>query len=464
MALSSINTNIAAYYAQKNIGTASASASSSISRLSSGNRIVRAADDVAALAVGTSLRTQVTTLKQALSNTSQGSSLLQVADGALSQVTEILQRQKAIAVQAGSGSLGSQERSFLNQEFQNLTQEIDRIAGKTNFNGVKLLDGTLTTGGSFKTTNPTAGNYVANFDIATNNTAIGALVDAASGTAPIQATAVVASIASGGTLNPGVVGNISNFSATFVSDGGGTASIADFSFEVNGHIFQANNVDLFANFDDGTALGGSQAIVFNEVLPGGATGQTLTVTVNDLDQGVIADQTTLDSSIGDYLGNALNATYISQNRGLTGFTSTSASGTVLQGISTAPVFNTHTIDTSNGNTSFGNVESVNVVNVGNASDANGQISVRHQRQRLHALRPQYRYRQRWRACFHQHLNAYAHHWRNGSHRNHHHRFDRSGFEHQRQYANRCQGSGGCTSHRARRFQRLQQRRLELPGW
>jgi len=79
----------------------------------------------------------------ALINTSQGSSLLQVADGALSQVTDILQRQKSIAVQAGSGSLTSNERTFLNQEFQALTQEIDRLAQQTNFNGVELLNGAL---------------------------------------------------------------------------------------------------------------------------------------------------------------------------------------------------------------------------------------------------------------------------------------------------------------------------------
>jgi flagellin len=144
MALNSINTNIAAMAAQGNIGRASNMAGSSIARLSSGNRIVRASDDVAAMSAGTSLRTSVTTLKMALINTSQGSSLLQVADGALAQVTDILQRQKAIAVQAGSGSLTASERTFLNQEFQNLTQEAQRLAEKTNFNGVSLLDGVLT--------------------------------------------------------------------------------------------------------------------------------------------------------------------------------------------------------------------------------------------------------------------------------------------------------------------------------
>lgn len=143
MALNSINTNQAALQAQSNIGRASNQASASIARLSSGNRITRAADDVASVSAGTSLRTNVTTLRTALVNTSQGQSLLQVADGALTQVVDILQRQKAISVQAGSGSLTSTERTFLNQEFQQLTQEIDRLVGQTNFNGVTLLDGSL---------------------------------------------------------------------------------------------------------------------------------------------------------------------------------------------------------------------------------------------------------------------------------------------------------------------------------
>lgn len=141
--INSINTNIAAYFAQSNIGIASSMASASVSRLSSGNRIVKASDDVAALSTGTSLRTQVTTLRQALTNASQGTSLLQVADGALSQITEILQRQKAIALQAGSGSLTDTDRAYLNQEFQALSSEIDRLTGSVNFNGVKLLNGAL---------------------------------------------------------------------------------------------------------------------------------------------------------------------------------------------------------------------------------------------------------------------------------------------------------------------------------
>lgn len=160
MALNSINTNIAAYSAQGNISKASNMASASIARLSSGNRITKASDDVAALSIGTSLRTSVTTLRTALLNANQGSSLLQVADGALSQISEILQRQKAIATQATSGSVGDAERGFLNQEFQALSAEITRIAGTTNFNGVQLINGGLGSNTSLVNTNTLAAGFV----------------------------------------------------------------------------------------------------------------------------------------------------------------------------------------------------------------------------------------------------------------------------------------------------------------
>jgi len=144
MTTTSINSNIAAKFAASHLNAASRDLSIATARLASGNRIVCASDDVANLSIGSSLRASVATLRIAKLNTSLGSSLLQVADGALAQIVEILQRQLAIATQAGSGSLTSTERSFLNQEFQALASEINRLVAQTNFNGVKLLDGSLT--------------------------------------------------------------------------------------------------------------------------------------------------------------------------------------------------------------------------------------------------------------------------------------------------------------------------------
>ena len=144
----SINTNIAAYFAQANIAAASVSAQSSISRLSSGNAIVQASDNVAGLATGTSLATQVNALRTAQTNASQGSSLLQVADGALAQIQTILQQQQSVALQAKAGSLTNTDRGFLNQQFQALSNEINILATGTTFNGVNLIDGSIATGGS----------------------------------------------------------------------------------------------------------------------------------------------------------------------------------------------------------------------------------------------------------------------------------------------------------------------------
>jgi len=144
----SINTNIAAFYAQANIATAANNAQSSVARLSSGNRIVQASDDVAALATGTSLQAQVGALKTAQTNAAQGISLLQVADGGLAQIGNILQQQQSLALQAGSGALTNTTRGFLNQQFQALTQQINILATGTSFNGVQLIDGSIATGGS----------------------------------------------------------------------------------------------------------------------------------------------------------------------------------------------------------------------------------------------------------------------------------------------------------------------------
>lgn len=112
----------------------------STARLSSGERLVRAADDVASLSVATRLQTNLTSLRQSRVNLAQADSMLQIMDNGLRETDEILQRMNALAVQAGSGALTSSERGFLNQEYQQLAAEIDRISETTNFNGVKVLN------------------------------------------------------------------------------------------------------------------------------------------------------------------------------------------------------------------------------------------------------------------------------------------------------------------------------------
>ncbi len=139
------NTNLAALGAQRNIGIASNAASSSLSKLSSGSRIPQAKDDAAGLAIGSKLKSEVTGLTQASNNAAQAISLLQIADGALSSIGDMLQRMKALAVQSSSGQLADSDRSLLNQEFTSLRSEVDRVAALTNFNGTTLLAGSTTT-------------------------------------------------------------------------------------------------------------------------------------------------------------------------------------------------------------------------------------------------------------------------------------------------------------------------------
>lgn len=141
MAINSIQTFTAAQLAQTNVSRVGQLSANSIARLSSGERIVNAADDVAAMASGTTLQTRVTSIRANLLNASQGGAMLQIADGALQEITSILQRQKTIATQASSGALTDVERGFLNQEFQALSAEIDRIEGSTSFNGTQVFGG-----------------------------------------------------------------------------------------------------------------------------------------------------------------------------------------------------------------------------------------------------------------------------------------------------------------------------------
>lgn len=266
--INSINTNVAAYTAQSNIGKASSNAGASIARLSSGERITRAADDVASLSVGTSLRTQVTTLRQALVNASQGSSLLQVADGALNQITDILQRQKSIAVQAGSGSLTDSERGFLNQEFQALASEIDRIVDSTTFNGVQLLAGGL--GNSATLLNLDATTAAVDFNAADNSGAVAVV-----GIKAIQAY----NVDTGAELN----GNAAAGELTFVSADGTTELTNGAYYGVNTAVqgqfsdFKLENV-TYGAANVGTAsvkvsIGG---VEFSGNIVGGATNVLVT--------------------------------------------------------------------------------------------------------------------------------------------------------------------------------------------
>jgi flagellin len=113
-----------------------------LERLSSGQRINRAGDDAAGLAISENLKAQIRGLKQSERNAEDGISLVQIAEGGLGEISNILIRLRELAVQAASDTIGPTERKFLNVEFEQLTSEVDRIANSTEFNRVPLLNGT----------------------------------------------------------------------------------------------------------------------------------------------------------------------------------------------------------------------------------------------------------------------------------------------------------------------------------
>jgi len=137
-----IATNVASEMVQKNLSKVSESSAQSLEKLSSGKRITKAADDAAGLAIAKNLEAQTAGLRQATRNANDGISLVQVAEGGLNEVSNIIVRLRELSVQAASDTVGDKERDFLNKEYQQLVSEVDRIAETTAFGGANLLNGT----------------------------------------------------------------------------------------------------------------------------------------------------------------------------------------------------------------------------------------------------------------------------------------------------------------------------------
>jgi flagellin len=142
-----INSNINAYVAANALSKNQRVMDTAMERLSTGVRINSAADDAAGLAITSKMTSQINGLKQAVRNANDAVALVQVADGATAGISDMLQRMRELAVQAANGSYTANDRQALDNEFQQLSGEIDRIATDTQWNGKKLLDGTGFSGG-----------------------------------------------------------------------------------------------------------------------------------------------------------------------------------------------------------------------------------------------------------------------------------------------------------------------------
>ncbi|MCJ7843298.1 flagellin [Lederbergia sp. NSJ-179] len=145
-----INHNIQALNAYRNLSQTMASTSKSLEKLSSGLRINRAADDAAGLAISEKMRSQIRGLGMAERNALDAVSLIQTAEGALNETHSILQRMRELSVQAANGTMDEDDRKSVQLEIKELIDEVDRIAEKTEFNGMSLLDGKNTNGFQFQ--------------------------------------------------------------------------------------------------------------------------------------------------------------------------------------------------------------------------------------------------------------------------------------------------------------------------
>jgi len=189
-----IYNNIDAAVAHRHLGNTSANVSRAMERLSSGLRINRAADDAAGLAVSENMRSQIRGQQVAMRNAEDGISLVQVADGAMGSAVDMLQRLRDLAVQAASGTLVDSQRLNLDKEAQNILQEIDKVGTDTDFNGIKILAGSIAGSSMTIQTGPASGQTIAftvgtvsASDLAISGIAVSSQASASSALASIDA-------------------------------------------------------------------------------------------------------------------------------------------------------------------------------------------------------------------------------------------------------------------------------------
>lgn len=318
-----INSNLIAGSATRNLGAANSIVSGSVARLSSGNRIIKASDDVAGLAIGTSIQSTVKTLEIALLNTQQANSVLSIADGALQQIGDILTRQNSLASQANSGSLGTTERGFLNQEFQALVSEIDRIVGSTQFNGITLLNGSLGSSAGLAVSSTAA-------DITYTDT----------GTVGSSALNGVQFDISNTNDNLALIGSTADIEVTAVDAGGADGLEVIFTLSLNGQTYTSGDTNV-------TVADTSRTLTFTEQ----TTGNTITVTLTNYDAtNSQAGAETIAAAIQDDLD---GLTIFQQREFATttgGIPTTNVEGTILDGLSGADVILSSTAFDTTGNT------------------------------------------------------------------------------------------------------------------
>jgi flagellin len=264
-----INTNMSALTAYRNLSTTQNEMSKSLEKLSSGLRINRAADDAAGLAISEGLKSQVGGLTVAARNAQDGINVAQTAEGSLGQVQAILQRMRDLAVQSGNDSNNVDSRKAITAEATQLTQELGRISTSTNFNGINLLDGTAGSGGalSFQVGANAGNDNQIKIDLSTSNVAnIASTLGNAAGGA-ISAIATPTTVTGAVTFTAGATGAGTSVTTT-LGAAGTYKTVQDVADALNkdsgfGATFNATvntNNDLVVRANSGAAVvGGNTA-------------------------------------------------------------------------------------------------------------------------------------------------------------------------------------------------------------
>jgi flagellin len=287
-----INTNIASLNAQRNLNTSQSSLATSLQRLSSGLRINSAKDDAAGLAISQRMTAQIRGLDQANRNANDGVSLAQTAEAALSSSGDILLRIRELAIQAGNGTNTASDRAALNSEVQSLTQELQRIATTTEFNGRKVIDGSFASlnfqvgANANQTISIISGNFQTN---AYGNNRIGAIAAYTNGGV--------------GDLTVGTKGSVNAASSAY----GDALLLAGGS----GDSSSVNGATSSSAFTISTSSG-----IYSAFYRKGASAEEIAAAVNRLDSGVKATAQT-EVVLGDGAGSASTGVNFAQNTSYT---------------------------------------------------------------------------------------------------------------------------------------------------
>ena len=405
-----INTNIASLTAQRNLAASQKDAATAMQRLSSGLRINSAKDDAAGLSVASKLSAQISGINQAVRNANDGISVVQIAEGALQESSDLLLRMRELAVQSANATLTSTERTSLNNEVTQLKNEMDRIATTTAFGDAKLLNGSFQSKsfqvgsqvgetldvsiGSAKTS-ALGQNYNVTGLMANLNTSVAATTNSVAAQNLIfqvgteTTTVAVAEDASAKTIAASISSEVSGLQATastsltVVFDSATTPTDTDVTFTINGQTFDVDMTGKNSVALKGAAL--KTAIESNAVLAGSLTvsdsSGTLTITDADGDNITIAQDSGNEAANND-MTFTVNGNAVALDEGVTAvatgaitLTGTTSSAVSLYSSNGTSVASSANVSSPTSATVSASTNRISTMSISSVSSANSAIGI-----------------------------------------------------------------------------------------